>query len=125
MTIKGPEGRMTKPLATPFNVGDVVELIAKQTCGCSSERHVGKNGLYHPRVGEVGVLRRIIVSAPEDGDETFLVFGVRFAEWGKTWWLAGSEFALIAKNETVNAQAVRAEDDAWLRRQLDDLGGGQ
>jgi len=97
MTIKGPEGRMTKPLATPHNVGDVVELVTKQSCGCSAGRHVGKNRRPAPRVGETGVIRQIIVSDPNDGDETFLIFGVRFSKWGNTAWLGESDFALVAK----------------------------
>jgi hypothetical protein len=57
---------MTRPLTTPYNVGDrVTSLVHEhQTHGCV-------------RVGEVGTIKRIIISAPNDGDATFLMFYVR------------------------------------------------
>jgi len=58
-TTLGPEGRMTRPLTTPYNVGDSVTSLIHdhQNGGCV-------------RVGEVGTIRRIIISDPNDGDET-------------------------------------------------------
>jgi hypothetical protein len=65
-TTLGPEGRMTRPLTTPYNVGDRVTSLVHdhQKHGCV-------------RVGEVGTITRIIISAPRDGDETFLMFYVK------------------------------------------------
>jgi hypothetical protein len=65
-TTLGPKGRMTKALITPHNVGyRVVSLVDEhQTDGCI-------------HVGEIGTIRRVIISCPNDGDETFLMFYVR------------------------------------------------
>jgi len=62
MTIKGPKGRMTKALVTKYDVGDVVKLVRDQYDARA------------PRVGEVGTVRRIVISDANDGDETFLMF---------------------------------------------------
>jgi len=86
MTTKGPEGRMTRPLITEYNVGDEVRLVSPSParfCDCGAS-HIGKNGQRAPRVGETGVIRNIGISAPHDGDETFLIFDVKFSAWGLT-----------------------------------------
>jgi hypothetical protein len=94
-TTLGPEGRMTRPLTTPHNVGDRVTSLVHdhQKHGCV-------------RVGEVGTIRRIIISDPGDGDLTFPMFYVR-ARRG-TVLLHASEFA----------PAAEAEAHLWARRQL-------
>src|SRR6266403_841069 len=50
------------------------------------------SGLPAPSVGEVGTIRRVIISAPNDGDDTFLMFYVKFPTWGATTILHESEF---------------------------------
>ena len=117
MTVKGPKGRMTKPLATKYDVGDVVKLVNEQ--GWLNK--VGTNGLHAPSVGEVGTIRRVIISAPNDGDDTFLMFYVKFPTWGATTILHESEFVLVAKNETRQSGEIAPADAEWLRRQLDGL----
>jgi hypothetical protein len=97
-TTLGPEGRMTRPLTTPYTVGDrVTSLVHEhQTEGCV-------------RRGEVGTIRRIVISDSGDGDETFLMFYVR-ARHG-TVLLHSREFA----------PAAEAEAHLWARRQLKTL----
>ena len=70
-TIKWPRGRMTKPLTTPYEIGDRVRLVADET---------GSEALL--RGGDVGPIRRIFISCPEDGDVTFLVFDVEWEIFG-------------------------------------------
>src|SRR5262245_15444920 len=64
-TTLGPKGRRTKPLTTPYSKGDKVVMLVneKQTDG-------------RCRVGDTGTIRRIFISDPHDGDETFLLFAV-------------------------------------------------
>jgi hypothetical protein len=63
---------MTRPMCTEFNVGDHVRLL--ETIGTSNPA---------PRVGVVGVIRRIFISDPNDGDDTFLCADVAWAGYGK------------------------------------------
>jgi hypothetical protein len=99
-TIKGPRGRMTKPLTTPYEVGDRVRLVADETWS---------EGLLS--AGDVGPIRRIFISCPNDGDETFLLFDVE-------WEIFGGRMTVI---EQQIAPATDTEADEWLRRQLDGL----
>jgi hypothetical protein len=146
-TICGPKGRMTKPLVTPFAVGDVVTLTA--------DLDDGNDAGPFPHVGDVGVIRRIYISAPGDGDDTFLMFDVHWAGFGQVYPVGNVgtavQFApadqsryiarLAAKKlagrirdlatggadlgplesavETITAKT--ASDTAWLRQQLNRL----
>ena len=65
-TTLGPEGRMTRPLITPYNVGDRVAMLRTE------EQTDGRC-----RRGDVGTIREIIISAPNDGDDTFPMFFVK------------------------------------------------
>ena len=97
-TTLGPRGRMTKPLTTPYNVGDsVVSLTCeKQRDGCVC-------------VGDVGTIRRIIISCPNDGDATFLMFYVK-VKHGKVL-LHSRDFA----------PAAEADAHLWTKKQIDAL----
>jgi hypothetical protein len=114
---------MTKALVTPYDVGDIVRLVRDQEQDGRSNTS-GKNGRRYPRVAERGVIRRIIISDPNDGDATFPMFYVKFTAWGATALLHADDFALVAKNETRSAPAIAPEDAEWLRRQLATLGEG-
>ena len=119
MTTKGPKGNMTRPLTTPYDVGDIVRLTTVQ----DETIWRGKNRAWAPRVGDTGVIRKVIISDPEDGDDTILMFWVKFSEWGRTTLVGEPEFALVAKNETeLPAAGATSADEAWLRQQLDGLG---
>jgi hypothetical protein len=98
-TILKASGRMTKDLATPYHVGDPVVALL-------SERQA--HGRV--RVGEAGTVRKIVISDPNDGDETFLMFYVKVTRG--TVFLHPSEFA----------PAAEAEAHLWARRQIDGLG---
>jgi len=56
---------MTRDLVTPLHVGDRVRSLIedRQTRG-------------RVRVGDVGIVTEVVVSDPNDGDATFLVFDV-------------------------------------------------
>jgi hypothetical protein len=99
-TIKGPRGRMTKPLTTPYEVGDRVRLVADETWS---------EGLLS--AGDVGPIRRIFISCPNDGDETFLLFDVE-------WEIFGGRMTVVEEQIT---PAADTEAHRWLRRQLDGL----
>jgi len=105
-TIKKPRGRMTKPLATPYEVDDVVLLTRSDHEGGQYTGFTGDRR-YVPRVGDVGTIKRIFISDPNDVD-TFLMFDVKWSGYGDTYPVAEYEIA----------------SDAWFRRQLDGLGGG-
>src|SRR5467141_25519 len=68
-------GRMTKPLHTPYSVGDTVRLVIEDDG--SEEVRV--------RLGDVGRIRRIRPAAPGDGDHTFLVFDIQWVDAGCIW----------------------------------------
>jgi hypothetical protein len=57
-TIKKPRGRMTRPLVTSYEVGDVVLLTQSDH---QDGEYIGFTGdrRYVPRVGDVGVIKRI------------------------------------------------------------------
>jgi len=95
MTIRRPRGNMTRPLTTAYHVGDKVVLNCDLDCPDPS----------FPRVGEAGVIRRILVSDPNDGDKTFLNFDVKWAKTGK--------IVNVGDDEIIPAKSA-----AWLRRQL-------
>src|SRR5437879_5595039 len=68
-TILKARGRMTKDLVTPYEVGQEVVLIDPQF----------DDPLLKGRfpVGDSGIIRKIIISDANDGDETFPMFYVR------------------------------------------------
>ena len=96
---------------TPFTVGDAVLLTRSdhdedgRYTGFSGERH------YVPCVGDVGVVERIYISDPNDVD-TFLMFEVKWSDYGDTYPVAECEIASMAKGV------------AWLRRQIAGLDDG-
>jgi hypothetical protein len=94
-TTLGPEGRMTKLLTTPYSIGDrVVFLVDEhQPRGCA-------------HVGEVGAIKEVIISDPNDGDETFLMFFVK------------SRRGMVFLHSDDFAPATEAEAHLWLRHQL-------
>jgi hypothetical protein len=113
MTVKGPEGRMTKPLVTPYAVGDVVMLtVTSATLQDGCEPHVT------PETGDTGVIREIELVDPEEGDAgvdaegdigAFLMFDV---EWPSGTYPVGDD------------QIMPVSDAAWLRRLLGGLDKG-
>jgi hypothetical protein len=95
---------MTKALVTPYHIGDRVLIIA------TAWVHPGVTDETICEAGETGTIRQITVSDPNDGDDTFLLFRVKFDDDGQTALLGDTEFAPIGA-------------DAWLRRQLATLEG--
>jgi hypothetical protein len=87
---------MTRPLTTPYHIGDRVVILLDD---------VQRRG--RAVVGDVGTIRRLVISDPNDGDETFLMFYVAVAS-GRLL-LHASEFA----------PAAEAEAYLWARRQVD------
>jgi len=85
---------MTKPLVTKYNLGDSVAVT------------MVADSPDDPLVGEVGVIRRIVIADPDDGDVTFLMFVVRFRE----------RCVRLAECEIASGQAVEAA--LWLQKQL-------
>src|SRR5205807_10491899 len=65
-TILAARGRMTKDLVTPYHVGDQVVVLAN-----------GRQKHGRARVGDVGTIRRLFISDPNDGDNTFLMAYVK------------------------------------------------
>jgi hypothetical protein len=95
-TSRGPRGRMTKPVVTKHNVGDSVTMVAD----------LRDEWDECPPVGAVGVIRRIVIADPNDGDNAFLMFDVRF-QWGA--------FS-VSEAEIASGQDV--EPALWLQKQL-------
>jgi hypothetical protein len=77
-TTVAPKGRMTRPLHTPYSIGDTIRLLVENT---------GSEG-RHPRKGDVGRIRRMYPACPSDGDETFLTFDVAWVDFGDVWSVA-------------------------------------
>jgi len=138
-TVKGPQGRMTKPLATRFEVGDVVvrrtsPLDAEYVPPPVDPVAAAKNAeicraiafaldLYGvsnkprptPCVGDVGVIRKIWISAPNDGDATFLMHDVKWTRIRRIWSAGADEIELKTRPRTAKRKNAA---EAWLRRQL-------
>ena len=64
-TIVRAQGRMTKDLVTPLHIGDRVRSLVEERMTTG-----------RVRVGDVGVIHHVLISDPNDGDETFLMFDV-------------------------------------------------
>jgi hypothetical protein len=96
-------GRMTRDIETPYEVGQRVVLV---------EPDKNDHGV---RAGDRGVIRRIIISAPNDGDATFPMFYIRVQrgryEKPITTLFHASEFV----------PAAEADAYLWARRQLNGL----
>lgn len=58
---------MTRPLTTPYHIGDRVRMLER-----TDDDEAGRC-----RKGEVGTIQSIFIAAPNDGDETFLLFDVK------------------------------------------------
>jgi hypothetical protein len=125
-TIKAPKGRMTRPLATPYEVGDVVALSMPldgaasaadaemtHTLAFALQLH-GVRAKPMPQVGDIGVVRRIWIADPNDGDETFLAHDVKWQRIGR--------IVHVGANEIAPARNKATKHTAWLRRQLAGLG---
>jgi len=135
---------MTKPLTTPYSVGDTV-------------RCTRRDGSV--KAGDVGVIRRIFISDPQDGDQTFLLCDVdwlgyggvcsalpndhedfksgiapappsvytarrlakRVAAQAKKLANDGADLTPIISSLDLAAEAIEA-NTAWLRRRLGELG---
>jgi hypothetical protein len=65
MTTVKAQGRMTKDLVTTLHVGDRVRSLIE-------ERMVRGR----VRIGDVGVITEVLISDPDDGDATFLMYDV-------------------------------------------------
>lgn len=100
-TIKGPRGAMTKSLVTPYDVGDSVILMGL------AGRDEDTFPTPPPPDGAMGIIRRIGISDPDDGDDAFLTFSVKFARCT----------LLLDDNEIAPA----TEANAWLLKQLSGL----
>jgi hypothetical protein len=102
-TILKARGRMTKDIETPYEVGQRVVLVAPDQ---------NDHGV---RAGDRGVIRRIIISDPNDGDETFPMFYIRVRrgryEKPITTLFHATEFA----------PAAEAHAYLWARRQVNGL----
>jgi len=99
MTILKARAAMTKDLVTPYHAGDQVVVLTN-----------GRQKYGRARVGDVGTIRRIVISDPNDGDETFLMVYVKLA----------LGFVFLHPSEI--APAAEAEAQLWARRQIEALG---
>ena len=88
MTILKARGRMTKDIVTPYATGDEVVLVAPDA---------GHSWSWWLPVGVRGTIREIVISDANDGDETFLMFHVRFGSFTAV--MHSSEFAPVAEVE--------------------------
>jgi hypothetical protein len=110
-TIKRPRGRMTKPLVTPYEVGDVVlfrQAWFGDDYGKETGSYIGSHGdrCLVPRVGDIGVIEQIVVANDCDGDDANLLFKVQWSDFGSYYFVGAEDIASLMKG---------AE---WLRRQL-------
>ena len=101
-TILAARGRMTKDLVTPYHVGDQVVVLTN-----------GRQKHGRARGGEVGTIRRLFISDPNDGDNTFLMAYVKVSHG--TVLLHPSEFAPAAETAA----------QLWAREQIEALGRGR
>ena len=101
-TTKKPRGRMTKPITTRYEVGDVVRNISPDLIDVDGKCL---------RQGDVGTVHRIVISDPNDGDDTFLLFYVNWQHYG------GRMHVIEQDIEPY----IDREAEAWLRRQIEGL----
>ena len=99
-TILKARGRMTKDIVTPYEKGHEVVLVAPDP-----------GHFWRLPVGARGTIRKIVISDANDGDETFLMFYVRFyLRFGAfTVFVHSSEFAPGGEGESY----------LWARRQIE------
>ena len=135
-TVLQPRGRMTKPLATPYEVGDTVRLAMDLGPDDESETDPAERAQDAawvasicgparslPNVGDVGVIRRIYVNDPKDGDDAFVCHGVMWPSVRRIINVGTDEISLDRRGKSKPRKACarpknRREADAWLRRQL-------
>ncbi len=98
-TILKARGRMTKDLVTPHHAGDQVVTLVTERQRYGSIR-----------VGDVGTIRWMFISDPNDGDVTFPMFYVKVGR------------GTVLLHPTEFAPAAEAEAYLWARRQIDALG---
>jgi hypothetical protein len=84
-TILKAPGRMTKDRVTTYEVGQEVVLNAPQFDDPVSRARF--------QAGDTGVIQKIIISDPNDGDATFSMFRLRFG--ARTSLVHASEFAPV------------------------------
>jgi hypothetical protein len=82
MTTIKAQGEMTRDLVTPFHIGDRVRSLVAE------DLTTGR-----VRVGDMGLIRAAVISDPDDGDDTFLMFDV--AVPGGVVSLRDTEFELV------------------------------
>jgi hypothetical protein len=117
-TTLGPD-RMTRPLTTPYHVGDVVVLTRDD------------HDYDGPQPGDVGVIQEIFISYPNDGDDTFLMFDVLWTTYGERMPYGEGALKPAGKASACRARVFEArvprrerpgrQGQAWLRRQLKKL----
>jgi len=95
LSVVGPIGRMTRPLLTRYHIDDRVLLT--QAFEDVTSREIA--------LGETGIVRRIGVCDPNDGDETALDFDIALDDGRET---------SAAEYELAPFEAV----EAWLGRNL-------
>jgi hypothetical protein len=132
-TIKRPRGRMTKPLATPYEVGDVVQLmkpytreseppvdpvVANAVAFALSLHGIRMKPAVQPRVGDLGVIHKILIADPNEGNDTFLVLLVKWSRIKSIRPVTADEIAPAALRKS------RSKHEVWLRRQLASLEPG-
>jgi hypothetical protein len=103
-------GRMTRDIETPYEVGQRVVLV---------EPDKNDHGV---RAGDNGVIRRIIISAPNDGDATFPMFFIRVRRGRHarpvTSLFHATEFAPADEGRRVPVGAASGERAATNHRQV-------
>jgi hypothetical protein len=98
--------RMTRDLVTPYEKGQEVVLIVDL---CKAGHFTDPDETRTFRPGAVGVIRWIVISDANDGDDTVPLFCVRVGK--HTLQFSADEIASVAE----------AEVHLWLQRQLDAL----
>jgi len=111
-----PRGKMTRPLMTMYSVGDHI-MLTRDVTWADMEPERG------PQVGDTGTIKQVLVADPNDGDDTFLLFRVRWAS-GRTWSVGEGDLTRAYHKPSRAwrpSRQARQEAEAWLRRQLDSL----
>jgi hypothetical protein len=125
-----PRGKMTKPLTTPYDVGDVVMLTTNDDPDDPDSMTI-----ENPRfqAGDVGIIRKIELSDGDgsDGNATFLMFDVMWFNAGRRMLVGADEMKPAARADAYRARAFekrvqRSERpsrraEIWLRKQFNAL----
>ena len=118
-------GKMTRPLTTPYSVGDVVVLTANDPDNSDSMTIDDDRFL----AGDVGTIRRIFNADPKAGDAGWIMFDVLWLNAGRLMPVGESEIKPAGRTNPYRARAFEArtqhrlsrKGEAWLRRQLGTL----